>query len=53
MIGDEVQYINFLFGQMSSVIAKLACYGSTQMDGQDLNYYFSFLKDQLRTSTVS
>ncbi|GMT33479.1 hypothetical protein PFISCL1PPCAC_24776, partial [Pristionchus fissidentatus] len=42
---------SFIVNQMSSVIAKLACYGSTPMDGQDLNYYFSFLKDQLRTSS--
>jgi hypothetical protein len=34
---------------MSSVIAKLACFGSQLMDGNDLNYYFGFLKEQLKT----
>lgn len=34
---------------MSSIIAKLACFGSTLLDGSDLNYYFAFLKEQLRT----
>ncbi|GMT04270.1 hypothetical protein PENTCL1PPCAC_26444, partial [Pristionchus entomophagus] len=42
---------NFIVNQMSSVIAKLACFGSTKMEGQDLDYYFSFLKDQLRASS--
>ena len=35
---------------MSSVIAKLACFGTTLMDGKDLDYYFKFLKDQLKTT---
>lgn len=39
---------NFIVNQMSSVMAKLACYGSTLMEKEDLHYYFSFLKDQLR-----
>ncbi|EYC09284.1 hypothetical protein Y032_0061g3257 [Ancylostoma ceylanicum] len=41
---------NFIVNQMSSVIAKLACFGSTLMEGSELNYYFSFLKDQLKSS---
>uniref|UniRef100_A0A914V7N8 V-type proton ATPase subunit H n=1 Tax=Plectus sambesii TaxID=2011161 RepID=A0A914V7N8_9BILA len=39
----------FIVNQMSSVVAKLACSGSQLMDGSDLNYYFAFLKDQLKT----
>ena len=33
---------------MSSVFAKLACFGSTLMTDSELNSYFSFLKDQLK-----
>lgn len=44
---------NFVFIQMSSIIAKLACFGSTLMEGSELNYYFSFLKDQLKSASVS
>ncbi|VDN56801.1 unnamed protein product [Dracunculus medinensis] len=40
---------SFIVNQMSSIIAKLACFGSTLLDGSDLNYYFAFLKEQLRT----
>ncbi|CAJ0583516.1 unnamed protein product, partial [Mesorhabditis spiculigera] len=43
---------NFIVNQMSSVIAKLACYGSTLMDGSDLSFYFSFLQDQLKNVQV-
>uniref|UniRef100_A0A1I7XVH1 MIF4G_like_2 domain-containing protein n=1 Tax=Heterorhabditis bacteriophora TaxID=37862 RepID=A0A1I7XVH1_HETBA len=43
---------NFIVNQMSSIIAKLACFGTTLMEGSELNYYFSFLKDQLRNTTV-
>ncbi|CAJ0603417.1 unnamed protein product [Cylicocyclus nassatus] len=42
---------NFIVNQMSSIIAKLACFGSTLMEGSELNYYFSFLKDQLKSSS--
>lgn len=35
---------------MSSVMAKLACFGSVLMGGKELNYYFKFLKDQLKSS---
>uniref|UniRef100_A0A914RHG2 ATPase V1 complex subunit H C-terminal domain-containing protein n=1 Tax=Parascaris equorum TaxID=6256 RepID=A0A914RHG2_PAREQ len=41
---------NFIVNQMSSVIAKLACFGKTLMEGADLSYYFSFLKEQLKAS---
>ncbi|VDK21597.1 unnamed protein product [Anisakis simplex] len=36
---------------MSSVIAKLACFGTTLMEGSDLSYYFTFLKEQLKLSS--
>lgn len=39
----------FIVNQMSSVVTKLACSGSQLMDGSDLNYYFAFLKDQLKS----
>ncbi|VDD90676.1 unnamed protein product [Enterobius vermicularis] len=41
---------NFIVNQMSSVMAKLACFGSVLMGGKELNYYFKFLKDQLKSS---
>ncbi|PAV75314.1 hypothetical protein WR25_18481 isoform C [Diploscapter pachys] len=41
----------FIVNQMSSIIAKLACFGSTQMEGAELNYYFSFLKEQLKNAS--
>ncbi|CAI2356739.1 unnamed protein product [Caenorhabditis sp. 36 PRJEB53466] len=44
---------NFIVNQMSSIIAKLACFGTTRMDGQDLQYYFSFLKEQLKNSSTN
>jgi V-type H+-transporting ATPase subunit H len=39
---------NFIINQMSSVFAKLACFGSARMEGKELTYYFSFLKDELK-----
>ncbi|CAI4228682.1 unnamed protein product [Auanema sp. JU1783] len=42
---------NFIVNQMSSIIAKLACFGSTLMAGAELNYYFAFLKDQLKSAS--
>ncbi|VIO89963.1 Uncharacterized protein BM_BM5791 [Brugia malayi] len=39
----------FIVNQMSSVLAKFACFGMTLMEGSDLNFYISFLKDQLKT----
>ncbi|XGW30885.1 hypothetical protein V3C99_009670 [Haemonchus contortus] len=44
---------NFIVNQMSSIIAKLACFGSTLMEGSELNYYFSFLKDQLKSASTN
>lgn len=44
---------NFIVNQMSSVIAKLACYGSTLMDEADLKWYFSFLQDQLKNQQTN
>ncbi|VDN07424.1 unnamed protein product [Thelazia callipaeda] len=38
----------FTINQMSSVLAKFACFGSALMEGSDLNFYISFLKDQLK-----
>lgn len=49
-IGILQRQDNFIVNQMSSIIAKLACFGSARMEGQELNYYFSFLKDQLKNS---
>ncbi|EJW85443.1 V-type proton ATPase subunit H [Wuchereria bancrofti] len=39
---------SFIVNQMSSVLAKFACFGTTLMEGSDLNFYISFLKDQLK-----
>jgi V-type H+-transporting ATPase subunit H len=40
---------NFIVNQMSSVFAKLACSGSTLMEGSDLQYYLNFLKDEFKS----
>ncbi|PAV73019.1 hypothetical protein WR25_13439 [Diploscapter pachys] len=51
---QNVRYVLTLLDdmlQMSSIIAKLACFGSTQMEGAELNYYFSFLKEQLKNAS--
>ncbi|KAK0404328.1 hypothetical protein QR680_017396 [Steinernema hermaphroditum] len=40
---------SFIINQMSSIFAKLACYGTTLMHGEDLKYYFAFLKDELKS----
>ncbi|EFO25176.2 vacuolar h ATPase 15 [Loa loa] len=40
----------FTINQMSSVLAKFACSGMTLMEGSDLNFYISFLKDQLKSA---
>ncbi|MCP9265102.1 V-type proton ATPase subunit H [Dirofilaria immitis] len=40
----------FTVNQMSSVLAKFACFGTTFMEGSDLNFYISFLKDQLKST---
>jgi len=37
---------------MSTIFAKLACYGSVRMEGQELHAYFNFLRMELR-NTVS
>ncbi|CAI5455988.1 unnamed protein product [Caenorhabditis angaria] len=44
---------NFIVNQMSSIIAKLACFGTTRMEGQELQYYFSFLKEQLKNAPTN
>lgn len=33
---------------MSSLLAKFSCFGMTLMEGSDLNFYISFLKNQLK-----
>ncbi|MFH4975604.1 hypothetical protein AB6A40_002313 [Gnathostoma spinigerum] len=38
----------FIVHQMSSVIAKLACFGPILMDGADLKLYYGFLMEQLK-----
>uniref|UniRef100_A0AC34QCS8 V-type proton ATPase subunit H n=1 Tax=Panagrolaimus sp. JU765 TaxID=591449 RepID=A0AC34QCS8_9BILA len=38
----------FIVNQMSSIFAKLACFGSTLMTDHELHAYFGFLKDQLK-----
>jgi len=35
---------------MSSIFAKLACFGSTLMEDKELSYYFNFLKDELKST---
>ena len=37
-----------LYFQTSRIIAKIACWGKDQMEGSDLQYYLTWLKDQLR-----
>ncbi|KAG1671953.1 V-type proton ATPase subunit H [Nymphon striatum] len=38
----------FIVNMTSRIIAKIACWSKELMDGPDLHYYFTWLKDQLR-----
>jgi hypothetical protein len=38
---------------MSAIFAKLACFGSTRMEGKELHYYFNLLINELKTPVVS
>ncbi|CAL1270361.1 unnamed protein product [Larinioides sclopetarius] len=38
----------FITNMTSRIIAKLACWSKELMDGSDLNFYLTWLKDQLR-----
>uniref|UniRef100_A0AC34GK25 V-type proton ATPase subunit H n=1 Tax=Panagrolaimus sp. ES5 TaxID=591445 RepID=A0AC34GK25_9BILA len=38
----------FIVNQMSSIFAKLACFGTTLMEEKELSHYFGFLLDQLK-----
>jgi len=42
---------NFIVNQMSSIFAKLACFGTTLMEDKELSYYFNFLKDELKSAS--
>lgn len=44
---------NFIVNQMSSVIAKLACNGSTRLEHDELNGYIDFLLGQLKNTNSS
>ncbi|CAH1772858.1 unnamed protein product [Owenia fusiformis] len=38
----------FIVNQTSRIIAKIACWGREPMDGSDLHYYLTWLKDQMK-----
>ncbi|KAM7302446.1 V-type proton ATPase subunit H [Ixodes scapularis] len=38
----------FIMNMTSRIIAKIACWGREPMEGSDLQYYLTWLKDQLR-----
>jgi len=40
----------FIINQTSRIIAKIACWSRQHMEGNDLSFYMSWLKDQLRLS---
>jgi V-type H+-transporting ATPase subunit H len=40
----------FITNMTSRILAKMACWGKELMDGSDLNFYLTWLKDQLRTT---
>jgi V-type H+-transporting ATPase subunit H len=40
----------FIVNQTSRIIAKIACWSKEQMEGADLNYYLTWLKDQMKIS---
>ena len=39
----------FIMNMTARVIAKIACWSKQPMDGSDLNFYLTWLKDQLKT----
>ena len=39
----------FIMNMTARVIAKIACWSKQSMDGSDLNFYLTWLKDQLKT----
>ncbi|CAD6187217.1 unnamed protein product [Caenorhabditis auriculariae] len=44
---------NFIINQMSLVIAKLACFGSSTLHGEQLTEYYNFLKSQLKVTPTN
>ena len=40
--------VGFIMNMTSRVIAKIACWSKEQMTGSDLNFYLTWLKDQLK-----
>ncbi|KAF7637935.1 V-type proton ATPase subunit H [Meloidogyne graminicola] len=41
----------FIVNQMSTIFAKLACFGPVRMEGQELHTYFNFLRMELRNTS--
>jgi len=39
----------FIINQMASIFAKLACFGTTRIGGREINFYFNFLINELKT----
>ncbi|CAG0882037.1 unnamed protein product [Darwinula stevensoni] len=39
----------FIMNMTSRIIAKMACWGKELMDGSDLHFYLTWLKDQMRS----
>lgn len=39
----------FTTHMIARILAKMACWGSERMDGSDLTFYLTWLKDQLRS----
>lgn len=39
---------SFIVNMDARIIAKIACWSSTQMSESDLNFYLTWIKDQLR-----
>jgi hypothetical protein len=49
-MSHNIPYFYINKNQMSTIFAKLACYGSVRMEGQELHAYFNFLKMELRNT---
>ncbi|XP_026475284.1 V-type proton ATPase subunit H isoform X2 [Ctenocephalides felis] len=43
---------SFIVNMDARIIAKIACWSSTQMSESDLNFYLTWIKDQLRYNTT-
>ena len=44
--------VRFIMNMTARVVAKMACWSKEKMAGSDLQYYLTWLKDQLRMQVL-